>query len=514
MPKKPENDPKSNKNKDSKKQNNKNQNTPPITHTDTPIPTPPVEIAPGHTLGQVPGLPPFTARTRADVDVFSSPRIKGERLGDRFPTDCLVEVSEDQDGWCKITPVNMQRANSGYVPHAALIFPNPPALPNASPLPAATLLPPTTLLADFQAWQVLGGQPTWIDNATWASLDAAGQTAVREALLAPVLANQARWDAWQADVTLASRLGEACMDEWTVILAGGREVFVIRDHYVYKTPVQNGSYFGCASRGQIMRWTGGVRFNLEDGKKVTFYDVEFYRMSLFMRGWFRADLTAEYIYPSTQNDPHVPANAANVFDLSVSLLRHPQDPEISPERQKGINGAQYIDVFRATKRHLVHWSLCGEFCIAALAGSDIIPTLQMWVESHYTYIHEILDNPHMGTNLSNLRSILDLFGMTYQEYSSIPTSPRRVKDRLQQGEFVLAGCGINRSGDVLSDGTIRHWVVILDVLPAGNSGWVRVYNPFFNREEVYEYNLFMTSSGVGAGMWIRPKATPPTPVLP
>jgi hypothetical protein len=45
-------------------------------------------------------------------------------------------------------------------------------------------------------------------------------------------------------------------------------------------------------------------------------------------------------------------------------------------------------------------------------------------------------------------------------------------------------------------------VVLEDVLPVGNNGWVRVYNPFQNREEVYDYNTFMASAGTGTGLWL------------
>jgi len=33
---------------------------------------------------------------------------------------------------------------------------------------------------------------------------------------------------------------------------------------------------------------------------------------------------------------------------------------------------------------------------------------------------------------------------------------------------------------------------------------VRIYNPFHNQEEVYEYNLFMASAGTSTGLWIDP----------
>jgi hypothetical protein len=73
-----------------------------------------------------------------------------------------------------------------------------------------------------------------------------------------------------------------------------------------------------------------------------------------------------------------------------------------------------------------------------------------------------------------------------------------------RGEFPISGCVINSRGNVTADASIRHWVIVTDVLPVGTGGWLRIYNPFPNQEEVYEYNMFMSSSETGAGLWVRP----------
>jgi hypothetical protein len=38
----------------------------------------------------------------------------------------------------------------------------------------------------------------------------------------------------------------------------------------------------------------------------------------------------------------------------------------------------------------------------------------------------------------------------------------------------------------------------------GNGGWVRIYNPFFNQEEVYPYrNIFDAGISSSLGLWVE-----------
>jgi hypothetical protein len=452
------------------------------------------------------------ARTRADVDVRSSLKVDASIL-DRFPGDCLVEVLEELNGWYKIKPMRLMHTITGYLPKPALVFPRtekPPVFPYIAPgtgSPVITSVPGALKLVDFQKWLTIGGKPGWLRDEVWAALNAPQQSSLSIGILASLRVDQTRWDNWVAGVTNNKRLEEAVMDEWIVMVEGGCELFAIRDHYIYKQPLQNENYLGCALKGQIMRWTGNVRSSTQDTRRRNFYEVEFYRMSRYMRGWFRADLCAIYDFPDARIDPQVDANSQTVFDLSKKILRAPQDAEIVLAKSKGYTGAQYIDVFAATQKRLVHFSLCGEFCAAALGAMDVIPLLQRWLGSKYPRARAILDNPHEGTSLTDLLSMLKCLGLRGEIYSSIPTTPQNIKNRLASGQLAIAGCGINSIGKVRADGKIRHWVVIEDVLPAGNDGWVRVYNPFNNQDEVYNYTMFMRSAGVGGGLWVsRPPA--------
>jgi len=456
------------------------------------------------------------ARTRADVDIRAGAK-SGAGILDRLPTDCPVDILEALDGWYKVKPARLVHAVSGYLPEMALTFPtlvSPPVFPairlTADGLKLTPSVPSSLKASVFLHWLTDGGKPGWLSENVLSNLSETQLVELFEKLRAASTGSQPHWDDWMADLKKNLRLEDAVMDEWIVMMKGGREVYAIRDHYVYINPFQNASYYGCALKGQVMRWTGIVRSSDKNGKHTNFYEVDFYRMSRYMHGWFRADIAAEYVFPTPDNDPTVESNAQKVFDLSVQIVRKPQDQAIADSKAKGYSAAQYIDVFEATRRHLVHFSLCGEFCVAALSGKDVLPLLNAWLESKFYRAPSILKDAHEGTSAADLQSLLTVVGLKGELYTSIPTTPQLIKERLDSGQFAIAGCGINSGGKIKADGKIRHWVILEDILPSGNSGWVRVYNPFYNREEVYNYTLFLTSVGVGAGLWITP--VPPVPI--
>ena len=74
---------------------------------------------------------------------------------------------------------------------------------------------------------------------------------------------------------------------------------------------------------------------------------------------------------------------------------------------------------------------------------------------------------------------------------------------LRSGKKAIIGIGLNSKGEASITGTIRHWLVIEDIVRMGNGGWVRVYSSFFNQEEVYPYrNLFDVGISSSLGLWV------------
>ncbi len=452
------------------------------------------------------------ARTRSEINIQTAPSINSN-VADRLPADCPVEILEDLNRWLQVKPARMLHGITGYLPQVALtypqldsqpVFPNLPAGGESKPFPSVPSFLP---VKDFTNWLDIGSKPTWIPDKKWKEQDELQQAAVIRQMRVATVEVQSRWSSWLATLTNYSRMTEATMNEWIVIMQGGSDEFALRDHYIYADPLKGNGVVGSVVKGQIMRWNGEIISGMDEfGKLRSYHEVDFYRLNRYLHGWFRADVTAEYVFPTNANDPDLESNAQTVFNLSTEIMRRPADPEIDEARKKGYYGAQYIDVFGATKSHLVHYSLCGEFCVAAVCGKDVIPVLKTWFDSKEGRVNSILHNPHEGTSVGDLKALLTLLGIKSDVYSPIPTSPQIIKARLDAGQYAIVGCGINGVGKLKANGKIRHWVVLEDIIPSGSSGWVRVYNPFQNQDEVYEYDLFIASSGTGAGLWITPAA--------
>jgi hypothetical protein len=448
------------------------------------------------------------ARLRAEIDVRDSASPNTEVI-ERFDTDTLVEILDDQGDFLKINAKQIAHSVDGFVSRLALIFPPPEQQVPIFPLldldegdRKQPSVPANLPLEDFLSWLGSGNNPPWILAEDWGQLNEESAANIIVAIEASINNNPAGWQDWLDSVNASQRLNAAVMDEWIVTSSGGRDMFASRDYFFRQKPSMTGKKIGWVLKGQVVRWTGQIIVDNQNGRQ--FFEVDFYRRSRSTHGWLRGDILAEYIFPTEQNDPTIASNKENIFDLTQSVFRHPQDSEFDEARQAGRTGAQYLDIKGALDKSLVHFCLCGEICVATLVGSDVIPVLRQWRNSGYWRADAILKDRNQGTSLGDIRSILKMFDRDGENYNSTPVSAQFVKDKLADGSFAISGCCITRSGKVKRDAKIRHWVIVEDVVPVGSSGWVRVYNPFQNQEEVYDFDTFLSSTFSGTGMWIQP----------
>lgn len=450
----------------------------------------------------------LTCRTRAEVELRAGSSA-GSNFVDRLPTDCEVEILEDTNRSVKVKPVYIKNGTSGFLPRAAVIFAQQgeelfPKVQDARSERIFSTLPESVHLADFKIWldHDRSSLP-WLSAHDRASINPNKLKVYIDQIVALTIGKGAEWQNWVASVEENGRAEESTIKEWVVIMQGGREMFSVRDHIVYTYPDRADEHQGWILTGQIARWNGVIKKGKKNGELRNFCEVDFYRINKEMHGYIREELLADYVYPTPEIDVEIEENKERVFDLKSRKIRLPEDEEIAEAEVKGYTAKQYIDVFNATKKHLIHFSLCGEICVAMLTNNNIIPLLKNWLDSGFWRASSILKDPHEGTSVADLQSILEIYNLKSEVYSSIPTSASKIKSNLEQGKLAIVGTGINSAGIVLPKGRIRHWVVLTDVIPSGNNGWVRVYNPFNNQEEVYRYDDFITSAGVGAGLWIQ-----------
>jgi hypothetical protein len=156
----------------------------------------------------------------------------------------------------------------------------------------------------------------------------------------------------------------------------------------------------------------------------------------------------------------------------------------------------------------LHHNLCGEFCVAALASCDVIPLLMQWLAS-YPRARDILAEDR-GTSIPDLQSMLDVLGLKYEYYRSVgstsPVTPTYVRRKLDAGMLAIVFTGVTPYGVVKSRSPIRHWVAVEDIVRVAGSGWLRVYNPFTNREETYRFDeVYDLPSRDSIGLWVEPR---------
>lgn len=449
-----------------------------------------------------------TGRTRAEVELRAASSLKSNFV-DRLPTDCEVEILENTNRTFKVKPTSIKSGVSGYLPSIAVIQKPEsielfPKIQDPKSNRKFNTVPESLKLSEFLEWannkkSVL----PWLSAHDRASINPTKIEEIIQQIISNTLGKKAEWGDWIQAIKANERFGEATMKEWIVMVAGGREMFSIRDHIVYTYPDRADEHQGWILSGQIARWNGVIKKGKKNGELRNFCEVDFYRINKEMHGFIREELLEDYVYPDPNTDVEIDSNREHVFDLKARRIRLPEDDEIIEAKNKGYTASQYIDVFKATQKHLIHFSLCGEICVAMITNNDIIPLLKNWLDSGFWRAPAILKDPHEGTSVADLQSILEIYDLNGEVYSSIPTSAAKIKAKLDEGKIAIVGAGINSAGVVLPKGRIRHWVVLTDIIPSGNNGWVRVYNPFHNQEEVYRYDDFIASSGVGAGLWIQ-----------
>ncbi len=439
-----------------------------------------------------------TARVRATTQLREKPMPNAQNT-ETLQAGTQVEIIKDEGMWLHVEASHNSHAIPGWAQREAFTFP---------PVQDSVL---SSMLYSAKANEALAwkknaalDKPSWIPEFRWGKIGVGGQQTIKDAILGLFQNHQEEWDAW-----LASREDEALMEEWLATLQGGRDVWAVRAEQIYPDAAEKNGV-GWVNVNDIMGWTGKVKRNDQETKYKIWYEVSLYKSGKMLKGWFKGVLIEPYVYPTEANDTAIDANKDSQFDLTKPLLRHPADTEIDDALKANRSGLQYIDIIKVLGRSKIHHNLCGEFCAAALAGVDVIPFLNKWKAAD-TKVEKILRDD-IGTGLGDVKNMLSSHQLKFEEFrytpSITPVSPSRLLKLLGEGKMVFWGVAIFKSngklaGTLSNDKTTRHWIVLEDVIPVGNSGWVRIYNPFRNREEVYEYNVFMQSVGqFGIGLLV------------
>lgn len=187
--------------------------------------------------------------------------------------------------------------------------------------------------------------------------------------------------------------------------------------------------------------------------------------------------------------------------------------------------AQYLDVGTILKgegHDYTHGNLCGELSAMSVMGLGIVEGLTRFAGLGADY-QAILANGERLTHATNLETFLssqgwnivgqqpgfeadpkmkDLDGNfsatdTYKNNHAKDPTPQAVQSLLEQGGALLVLVNIDGADDGMLESVgssaqdITHWASVVDVTEnAQGQTYVRVYNPYQNREEVYSWADF------------------------
>ncbi len=460
------------------------------------------------------------AVTRSSVNLRAGPNLKSSVIEALDPQED-IQVLEDLQSLipAPVNPPDMVLVQTsrrhppakGYILRSAVVeaAQTKPVFPsidlgNDVAIPS---VPPSLPLSTFQTWLDSGAESPWLPAGYLDGINKGEHPSVGELIRQTITDHRDQWDAWVAEVRSQHRESSCTLDEWLVILGGGREMWSFRTERIFAEASQHSAAPAWVSRNDVLHWTGHVSWNDQEPKYKLWFGVEFTKLDRQFTGWYKASIMHDYVVPTPDTDVTIPGNKDKVFDLSRPLLRMPADPEFAAARKAGRIAAQYIDIRGALGYGLVQHNLCGELCVAALIGSDIIPFLKAWISA--SKIAKELLAQDRGTSTLDIQEMLRVAGKKYEfwraEPSIAPLTPDFLAKSLGGGRMALAATGVTGGGLIRSKSGIRHWIVVEDILPVANSAWVRLYNPFQDREEVYPLEtVFNPTVSSAIGWWVEP----------
>ncbi len=449
--------------------------------------------------------------TCSSVNLRSQPDLKSRVLEMLNPQDHVQILQEAGDRMVEVQATRWQPPIFGYLLKSAVIYYEPveEVFPKVDfDNVAIPSVPASLSFSTFSSWLNSGEEPPWLPPGYLEAIRAGQKPSAGDLIRQAVSLRRSEWDSWVTEIKSQKRETTATIDEWLVILAGGRDMWSFRPERIFAKPSQSSAAPAWVVPKDVVRWTGHVCFNDQETRYKTWYEVKFTKLDREFKGWYKASLLEEFVTPTPDNDLSIPANKDKVFDLQHPLLRLPADSEIEDARKAGRRGFQYIDIKGAIGWAQINHNLCGQFCVAALGASDVIPFLKQWLPSS-PRARGILEKDS-GTTILDLEAMLDVIKKKYEffraEAGTVPLTPGYLRKMLDKGRVAIVGTGLSAVDGVIKwTSRVRHWVVLEDLIPVGNSGWVRLYNPFFNREEVYPLEaVFDTVSRSCIGLWVEP----------
>ncbi|HEU5217353.1 MAG TPA: hypothetical protein VFU23_01770 [Gemmatimonadales bacterium] len=366
------------------------------------------------------------------------------------------------------------------------------------------------LLMPMPQWLANGQRPPWISNDVWTrGYDQAG----RDALIAQY---QAAWPGFAQHI-------QELEPEW---LTGGRPPFVSEDTWrsmgLQEQQATHADYrrqWNAAVDQEMALYFGGVP---DGGVRI---DSPF-SPAMVGGSWGQGQPQG-----SEWDRYHAPQRTAD----------HPEYPLFGPKDDQVVQYLNLHDLLGPDYPYY-HANLCGPLAVlSGMPGESLRGGLESLDDTFHDYL---MTSEDALADAGDLRHLFELHGYTVSDrlpFAGTTPTPAELDALLANGQQeVVALVNINGhtgtsqyppSPDYeMEDGMLRpmngvdgnqdsspndisHWVRVMDVTtsPVTGESYVRVYNPFMNREEVYAWDDFQAawSETSGGNPYSYVAATPP-----
>lgn len=161
----------------------------------------------------------------------------------------------------------------------------------------------------------------------------------------------------------------------------------------------------------------------------------------------------------------------------------------------------------------VQYNLCGEFCVAFLAGDSIDGMLTKWQPKAPSIFSRIFPGGRSRpTGAEVVQSMLEVYGKVGVSLSTklqdtikrdALVSPGRFA-ALAKDNYIIVFVKIDAISGNLRGSGVSHWICVTEVVPDGvNRGWVTFYNPFPNQMQRESWATFAASMGLPYGLVVK-----------
>ena len=343
---------------------------------------------------------------------------------------------------------------------------------------------------------------------------------------------QRRLRRWLEQLTAEGRLETATIEEFEDMQRGVRKVWAWTDLNVRASAGADAAQIGSLSTYQVAEWTGQmVMVAGSPWYEVIYPDKE----KGVVRGWVSAKYVEEYAYVRPDLDPNV-EGSRHPFDLSRPGAYIPNDSEIAAAiertgKAQNLDLSLFLDECGITAVHEPHRNLCGLFAVSAVSGHDVKDILSTWLEHDSTRGTYVLQNDAQAYR-TDIEDILDACDIPHERQDGW-ISPAAMQEQIRQGRQLIGLVGASSTSGNLNPNGVGHYVVVEEVMPAGNDGWVRLSNslipqdqpppgvePVAKIEIVVRYSDFMSAwldpgpdnPGTDfAGIWVDTPLSPKDP---